>query len=205
MVRGEITVERVSLSVRFSIKVWSEKGKVMAEHANDLGSAGESPPPFDVFINHRGVDTKRNIAALLFERLDHLKRRPFLDYKSMTPGEEIEEVIETAIRDCKVGVAIFSPNYCSSDNCLHELALLMEYKKKVIPIFYDVKTSDLMLVDDGNFPAKQLHRFSVALELAKGTVGISFDSCKGDWSDMLKRVSDRVVEILKDLEDEEKF
>ncbi|XP_042521269.1 TIR-only protein-like [Macadamia integrifolia] len=124
----------------------------------------------------------------------------------MKPGDNLDEVIETTIWNCKVGVAIFSPNHCTSDYCLHELALMMECKKKVIPIFYDVKTSDLVLaVDDGSFPGKQLHRFSVALKLAKGTVGISFDSCKGDWSDMPKRVSDRVVEILKDLEDEEKF
>ncbi|XP_042486590.1 TIR-only protein-like [Macadamia integrifolia] len=165
-----------------------------------ITTACRSPPSFDVFINHRGMDTKRNVAALLYDRFVHLNLNPFLDYKSMKPGEELKEVIETAIRDCKVGVAIFSPNYCTSHNCLHELALMMECEKKIIPIFYDIKTSDLVLVDNGGFPAKQLHRFGLALELAKDRVGISFDSSKGDWSDLIKRVSDRVVEILMELE-----
>ncbi|XP_042481068.1 TIR-only protein-like [Macadamia integrifolia] len=165
-----------------------------------ITTACRSPHSIDVFINHRGMDTKRNVAALLYDRFIHLNLNPFLDYKSMKPGEELKEVIETAIRDCKVGVAIFSPNYCTSHNCLHELALMMECEKKIIPIFYDVKTSDLVLVDDVTFQAKQLHRFSLALELAKDRVGISFDSSKGDWSDLIKRVSDRVVEILMELE-----
>ncbi|XP_043722936.1 TIR-only protein-like [Telopea speciosissima] len=147
------------------------------------------------------MDTKRNVAALLYDLFLHLKLHPFLDYKSMKPGDELEEVIETAVKDCKVGVAIFSPNYCNSKNCLHELALMMEWEKKVIPIFYDVDTSDLVLVNEGRtYPAKQLHRFRLALEQAKGRVGICFDSSKGDWSDLLKRVSDSVVEILMELQ-----
>ncbi|XP_042475756.1 TIR-only protein-like [Macadamia integrifolia] len=159
-----------------------------------------SPPPFDVFINHRGVDTKRNVAALLYDRFLHLKLNPFLDYRSMKPGDELKEVIETAIRNCKVGVAFISPNYCTSENCLHELALLMECKKKVIPIFYDINPSALVLVDNGSFPAKHLHRFRLALELAKGRVGISFDSSIGDWSILLKQISDRVMEVLIELD-----
>ncbi|XP_042517755.1 TIR-only protein-like [Macadamia integrifolia] len=158
------------------------------------------PPPFDIFINHRGMDMKRNIAALLYDRFVHLNLHPFLDYKTMKLGDKLEEVIETAIRDCTVGVAIFSPNYCTSENCLKELALMMECKKKVIPIFYDVNPSDLVLVDDGIYPTKQLHRFRLALQLAKGRLGISFNSSNGDWSDLLERVSNRVVETLTELD-----
>ncbi|XP_042486591.1 TIR-only protein-like [Macadamia integrifolia] len=84
-----------------------------------ITTACRSPHSIDVFINHRGMDTKRNVAALLYDRFANLNLNPFLDYKSMKPGEELKEVIETAIRDCKVGVAIFSPNYCTSHNCLH--------------------------------------------------------------------------------------
>ncbi|XP_043721222.1 TIR-only protein-like [Telopea speciosissima] len=169
-----------------------------------IAARRSSLPPFDVFICHRGVDTKRNFCGLLYQDLVEQKVIPFLDCKSMKPGEELNEAIETALRDCKVGVTIFSPNFCNSENSLHELASMMEYQKMVIPIFYDVNTSDLVLANDGSFPTKQLHRFGWALEMAKRRVGISFDSCKGDWSDLLKKVSNRVVEILKELEDEEK-
>ncbi|XP_042483495.1 TIR-only protein-like [Macadamia integrifolia] len=154
----------------------------------------------DVFINHRGMDTKRNIAALLYDRFVHLNLNPFIDYKSMKPGDELLQNIEAAIRDCKVGVVIFSPHYCDSHFCLHELALLIENEKVVIPIFYDVKPSELVLVDDGSYSAKELHRFKLAIERAKRRVGFPFDSFNGDWSDLLKRASDSVVEVLMEFD-----
>ena len=55
----------------------------------------------------------------------------------------------------------------------------MEGKKKVIPIFVDVKPSELKVVDNGSFPAKELARFNWALEEAKNTVGLAFDSSNG--------------------------
>ncbi|XP_042483502.1 TIR-only protein-like [Macadamia integrifolia] len=83
------------------------------------------------------MDTKRNIAALLYDRFVHLKLHPFLDYKTMNPGDKLLENIEAVIRD----------------------SLMTEYQKKIIPIFYDVNPSDLVLVDNGSYPAKELHRF----------------------------------------------
>ncbi|XP_042511648.1 TIR-only protein-like [Macadamia integrifolia] len=167
--------------------------------------ACRSHPPYKVFINHRGSDTKRNIAALIHDRLDNLKLQSFLDYKSMKLGEELEESIDTAIRECTIGVTIFSPNYCTSDSCLRELVLMMECEKVIIPIFFDVEASDLVIVDDGRFPEEKLQRFRWALKLAKNRVGISFDSCKGDWSILLKGVAERVIEILMELEVKEKI
>ena len=55
----------------------------------------------------------------------------------------------------------------------------MEAKKKVIPIFVDVKPSELRVVDNGSFPAKDLARFNLALEEAKNTVGLTVDSSNG--------------------------
>ncbi|KAI6703756.1 hypothetical protein NL676_012892 [Syzygium grande] len=100
-------------------------------------------PPHDVFINHRGIDTKLNLSGLLFHRFSELNLRPFLDIKSMRPGEPLLEKLNEARRGCKVGVAAFSPRYCESPYCLHELAMLRETKKRVILIFCDVKPSQL--------------------------------------------------------------
>ena len=133
----------------------------------------------DVFINHRGIDTKRTIATLLYDHLSRLNLQPFLDNKNMIPGDKLFDNIDNAIRNCKVGVTVFSPNYCKSYFCLHELALFMESKKKVIPIFCDIKPSQLRVVNNGNVPAKDLQRFKLALEEAKYTVGLTFDSLKG--------------------------
>ncbi|GMY37287.1 TIR-only protein-like [Fagus crenata] len=151
----------------------------------------------DVFINHRGIDTKRTVAGLLYNHLsESMRLKPFLDSKNMKPGDKLFDKIDTAIRSCKLGVAVFSPRYCESYFCLHELALIMESKKKVIPIFCDVKPSQLRVKDYGICPAKELQRFTWALEEAKFTVGLTFDTSKGDWSDFLKKASDAVLKNL---------
>lgn len=136
-------------------------------------------PPCDVFINHRGIDTKRNVAGLLYQHLRRLRHRPFLDCKNMKPGDKLCDKIEAAIRECKLGVAVFSPMYCESYFCLHELSLLMETRKKVVPVFCDVKPAELRVKDDGSRPSTDLDRFRLALEEAKYTVGLTFDTVRG--------------------------
>ncbi|KAL0362709.1 UNVERIFIED_CONTAM: TIR-only protein [Sesamum calycinum] len=160
--------------------------------------------PYDVFINHRGTDTKRSVASLLYDHLYQLKLRPFLDNKNMKPGDKLFEKIDAAITGCKIGVAVFSPRYCESYFCLHELALMMELKKKVIPIFCDIKPSELKVVQaDRRIPSEEVERFNLALEEAKYTVGLAFDSQNGNWSDVVKNAVDIVIESLIEGEEEE--
>ncbi|GAB4831235.1 hypothetical protein Ancab_005248 [Ancistrocladus abbreviatus] len=138
--------------------------------------------PCDVFINHRGVDTKKNVAGLLHNRLRSLGLNPFLDCKSLKPGENILDGIDRGIRNCKVGVAVFSPRYLESYFTLYELALMMERKKKVIPIFCDIKPSELLQqVGDqcGSFTVAEVHRFRRALEEARYTSGLQFETLTG--------------------------
>lgn len=135
--------------------------------------------PCDVFINHRGVDTKRNVAGLLYNFLIQHNLHPFLDTKSMKAGDKLFESIEMAITHCKVGVTIFSPRYCESYFCMLELARLVEAKKKLIPIFCDVKPSELQFKGHEKCTPKEIERFGRALEEAKYTVGLAFDSQNG--------------------------
>lgn len=141
-------------------------------------------PSYDVFINHRRIDTRRTVAGLLHDYLTRLDLRPFLDSRSMRPGDYLFDKIDSAILDCRIGVALFSPRYCESYFCLHELALMMETKKKVIPIFCDVKPSQLRALDNGALyngtcSEKEIERFNSAIEVAKNIVGITFDSSMG--------------------------
>jgi len=51
-----------------------------------------------------------------------------------------------------VHVAIFSKHYADSDYCLDELCAMLESKKLIIPVFYDVSPSDLRCEDpDGPY------------------------------------------------------
>ncbi|XP_057461113.1 probable 2' cyclic ADP-D-ribose synthase BdTIR [Actinidia eriantha] len=173
-------------------------------HRSQMPTPNRLAQPCDVFLNHRGIDTKRTVASLLYDHLTRLNLRPFLDNKNMKPGDKLFDKINSAIRECKVGVTVFSPNYCDSYFCLHELALITESKKKVIPIFCDVKPSELRVVNNGKIPPKELERFNSALEEAKYTVGLTFNSLKGNLSDVVTSAADIVIYSLIEVEEEER-
>ncbi|GAU47736.1 hypothetical protein TSUD_386950 [Trifolium subterraneum] len=154
-------------------------------------------PTCQVFINHKGIDTKRNIAGLLYKDLTRMGMSSFLDSKNMKPGDKLTDHIDKAIHGCKVGVTIFSPRYFDSYYCLHELALLMETKKRIVPIFYNVTPSQLMVKDDGTCSQKQLRRFKLAIEEAKNTVGLTFDPVNGDWPQLLNDATDAVMNLIE--------
>uniref|UniRef100_A0A6N2N952 TIR domain-containing protein n=1 Tax=Salix viminalis TaxID=40686 RepID=A0A6N2N952_SALVM len=146
--------------------------------------ANRATKPCDVFINHRGIDTKRTVATLLY---DHLYR------KNMKPGDKLFDNINGAIRKCKVGVAVFSPRYCESYFCLHELALMMESRKKVIPIFCDIKPSQLRAVDNGKCAMEDTVNW-----LSKRLSTLN-------WSDVVTSASDNVIKTLIEMEGEKQM
>lgn len=57
--------------------------------------------------------------------------------------------------------------------------MILKCRKKVIPIFVDVKPSDLRVLDNVRCPGKELFRFREAIEEAKKVVGLPFDSSNG--------------------------
>ncbi|KAL5198670.1 hypothetical protein ABZP36_002182 [Zizania latifolia] len=163
---------------------------------------------YDVFINHRGVDTKRTVARLLYDRLVGADGgsgiRAFLDNMSMRPGDRLDDQIGAAIRDCAVAVAIFSPHYCDSEYCLRELAMLVESRKTIIPIFYDIKPSDLVLpqavVQSTTHHPRDIERFKFALREAKNTVGLTYDSATGDLAELVSLAAGAVLDQMEKLE-----
>lgn len=137
-----------------------------------------------MFINHRGADTRHTVARLLHDRLLQAsggRVRTFLDSVSMRPGDRLVERINQGMGQCKVAVAIFSERYLDSEFCLHELAALVEARKAIVPIFYGVKPSALVLpqaVVDAHAP-RDVERLRAALRQAKYTVGLAYDPATG--------------------------
>lgn len=76
---------------------------------------------------------------------------------------------------------MFSPNYGNSYYCLLELALMMEMKKKIVPVFFDIMPTELHVDQEKMYycTPDQIERFNLALEEAKKPVGLVFDSLKG--------------------------
>ncbi|KAL6656779.1 hypothetical protein ACP70R_004559 [Stipagrostis hirtigluma subsp. patula] len=162
---------------------------------------------YDVFINHRGADTKRNVARLLYDRLNQLTGggvRSFLDNMSMRPGDRLEERIDAAIRECRVAVVIFSPRYFHSDFCLRQLAALVEARKVIIPVFYDIKPSQLVLppavVECKDYLPRDIERFRLALREAKHTFGLRYESATGDLAELVSAVANAVQQRIEEMQ-----
>lgn len=90
---------------------------------------------YDVFLNHRGPDTKKNFASFLYRRLHLHGFQAFLDQKELQQGDNFDSQIKAAIKSASVHVAIFSPRYAESPWCLKELLLMLETGATIIPVF----------------------------------------------------------------------
>ena len=141
---------------------------------------------YNVFINHRGADTRHMVARQLHDRLLQLgggRVRPFLDVVSLRRGDRLVARIDEGISQCRVAVAIFSERYLDSAFCLHELASLVEARKVIVPIFYGVKPSGLVLppavVESDALAPGDVERFRAALREARYTVGLTYDPATG--------------------------
>ncbi len=149
------------------------------------------PEMFDVFLNHRGSDVKRNFAAHLHQALQEAGCRPFLDMESLEKGFHGQKKIYEALGCASVHVAIFSKHYADSDYCLDELCAMLESTKLIIPVFYDVSPSVLrcenpdgpytkaFLKFHGRRSASEVKKWKAALHEAAKLIGFKLDDYNG--------------------------
>ncbi|KAH9288589.1 hypothetical protein KI387_032706, partial [Taxus chinensis] len=134
--------------------------------------------PYDVFINHRGPDVKHTLAATLYDTLNRMGLKVFLDSEELELGDFLPEAIQEAMRTSSLHIAIFSEKYAQSPWCLAELSFMLKTGTTIIPIFYHVQPADLrwvfqgkgMYVDDiseherkGRYSLEKLQEWKMAL------------------------------------------
>ncbi|CAJ2638999.1 unnamed protein product [Trifolium pratense] len=102
---------------------------------------------YDVFINFRGEDTRKNLVSHLYAALLNAGINTFLDDEKLKKGWEVEPELLRAIQGSQICLVIFSEHYTQSSWCLVELVKIMEHRRSnnngpvVIPIFYHVDPS----------------------------------------------------------------
>jgi hypothetical protein len=158
------------------------------------------PGMFDVFLNHRGPDVKKNFAAHLHQALQEAGYRPFLDMESLEEGQHGKKKIYEALACASVHVAIFSKHYADSTYCLDELCAMLETKKLIIPVFYDVSPDDLhcklhngpytkaFRKTHGRRPASEVKKWKDALCEAAQLFGFQLANCNG-WDNRNSKYS----------------
>ncbi|KAM7469103.1 hypothetical protein LguiA_007286 [Lonicera macranthoides] len=111
---------------------------------------------YEVFLSFRGEDFRKTFVDHLYSALERSGIYTFKDDERLETGEPIPPALLKAIEESSFAVIVFSKNYVSSRWCLDELVKIMESNSKspkghtVIPIFYDVKPSDVRK-QEGNF------------------------------------------------------
>jgi hypothetical protein len=78
--------------------------------------------------------------------------------ESLEKGFHGQKKIYEALGCASVHVAIFSKHYADSDYCLEELCAMIEKKKLIIPVFYDVSPNDLHNLHNGPY-TEAFHKF----------------------------------------------
>lgn len=122
-----------------------DEGKLVGQVVERVLNMLKDHLDYDVFINHRGPDVKKTLASHLYHGLVECGLRVFLDIEEMHEGDSLTSQIEGAIRTAFVHIAIFSGTYAKSRWCLDELVLMLESGRIIIPVFHNVKPSELTL------------------------------------------------------------
>ncbi|GLJ27765.1 hypothetical protein SUGI_0544900 [Cryptomeria japonica] len=164
-------------------------------------------PSYDVFINHRGPDTKKTLASLIYRDLSEHGLRVFLDEQELEVGDPFPPAIQSAIRGASVHIAIFSKTYAKSVWCLDELLWMFDSHGNIIPIFYDIQLWELRHVGKGAYAGafqdhrnkgritiEQLDRWITALNKVADISGVVFETEKDNHGDRLKQIVEKVLE-----------
>ncbi|GLJ14389.1 hypothetical protein SUGI_0232460 [Cryptomeria japonica] len=157
----------------------------------------ESKKKYDAFINHRGFDVGETVAFALYDSLEEMGFSTFLEDVKLELGDSIECSTRNAICSSSVHIAIFTPRYAESPRSLNQLVDMLKIKALFIPVFCDVKPSDLRYLDKGLYAAvfakheekgrfsnEKIHQWKEALHSSSIISGYEF-STSNDNVEML--------------------
>ncbi|GLJ08061.1 hypothetical protein SUGI_0080630 [Cryptomeria japonica] len=163
---------------------------------------------YDVFVNHRGKDTKQSLANLVYRNLHNRGFKVFLDKSCLRAGQYIPQAITCAIRSASVHVVILSPNYADSEWCLDELFLIVQTGAPIIPVFWQIRPSEVRMEDKNGVYAKAfrehkragkiyirtLEKWKAALRRVSLLEGFILD---GDQGEMLEKITASVAAYIE--------
>ncbi|KAF3789585.1 TMV resistance protein [Nymphaea thermarum] len=148
--------------------------------ASEDGSGGALE--FEVFISFRWQDTANGFSWQLREALKHRDIRAFLmdaDAEMLKTGKMME-TSSKAMNRADVFIPIFSRGYAESTSCLEEIAKMVECKKLMLPVFYDVEPRDVR---------NQRGPFEAAFKRYEKDEGLDKKKLKA-WRDALKETGE---------------
>ena len=130
-------------------------------------SSSSSPIHWDVFLSFRGLDTRYQFTAHLYDTLNRVGIQTFIDSPELVVGEDISSRLLRDLRQSKSYIIVLSQNYAYSRWCLDELVEILDSSKAesklILPVFYYTSPSDVRRQQGSFQEAFEKHevRFSV--------------------------------------------
>ncbi|XP_042519601.1 disease resistance protein RUN1-like [Macadamia integrifolia] len=162
---------------------------------------------FDVFLNFRGEDLRKNFISFLHKALKNRGINDFIDSENLCIGEAIGPDLLKAIKGSKISIPVFSKGYASSKWCLLELSHILDCHKSkrqvVLPIFFDVEPSHVrnqsgsfegpFREHEKNFESKTVESWREALRVVGNLKGwVLHEDVNGDQAELVELVVKRV-------------
>eukprot|EP00898_Chlorokybus_atmophyticus_P004753 jgi/Chlat1/5279/Chrsp35S05191 len=97
---------------------------------------------YDVFLCHRGPDTKRTFSAWLNRELKRQKLRVFFDDRILCMGDLASVEMDSAMRTAKCGIVVLSPQFFESYWCMKELRVFLD-RGNCMPACYHITPDDI--------------------------------------------------------------
>ncbi|KAH9289146.1 hypothetical protein KI387_033263 [Taxus chinensis] len=100
---------------------------------------------YDIFVSHSRSD-KSSVASILYDELVRSGLKVFLDEKKDEMNDILTDSIQEAISNASLHIPILSKQYAESYWCLNELSFMFKTGAPILPIYYDIQPSDLLLI-----------------------------------------------------------
>ncbi|XP_043687873.1 disease resistance protein RUN1-like [Telopea speciosissima] len=184
----------------------------LIEASSSSSSASSSRSSnYDVFLNFRGEDTRKNFTGFLDYALKNKGINVFIDNEELWTGEAIGPALLRAIQGSKICIPVFSKGYASSKWCLLELSKVLHCHQAnvqlVLPVFLDVEPSDVrnqtgsfkgpFRKHEKNFKPQIVEGWRKALQLVGSLKGyVLKDDANGDQAKLVELVVRRVRNYL---------
>ncbi|XP_042478284.1 disease resistance protein L6-like [Macadamia integrifolia] len=163
---------------------------------------------FEVFLNFRGEDTRKNFTGFLHKALKDSGINDFIDSEKLWVGEAIGPALLRAIQGSKISIPVFSKGYASSKWCLLELSQILlchtSNGQMVLPIFFDVEPTDVRNQTESfegpfrehekNFKPHIVESWREALRMIGNLKGwVLKEDANGDQAELVELVVKRVL------------
>jgi hypothetical protein len=92
--------------------------------------------PKDVFISHRGPDSKRSFCAFLSQALERQRITCFLEDRALQVGDSAMATIAEALDAARVVILVLFEHFFDSEHCMNELHQCRISEKNVVPVYF---------------------------------------------------------------------